>query len=165
VVTVPDGTSTGQAETNPGTPEQQINMTATTSSLFDSVAQAMSPVLGILGAKPPEPTTGGGGGGGAYMFASLEELDGVIKQWEDLADELKADNDRVKRAIDQTATPAGDDVSGNNYSSSNKVLAGMQKHNEELLKYTGHYIAKLKQCRTQMATTEQGNQAKMNQVH
>src|SRR5262245_32882352 len=101
-------------------------MTATTSSLFDSVAQAMSPVLGILGAKAPNPASGGGGGGGAYMFANLDELDGVIKQWENLSDELKADNDRVEQAIHQAATPAADNVSGNNFSSSNKVLAGMQ---------------------------------------
>lgn len=160
---VPDGTN---ADTNPGTPEEQINNTVTSVSLYETVSNAMAPVLGILGAGMPTALpTGGGGGGGSYMFANLEELDGVIRQWRDLVDELKADQGRVRHAVDNLARPAGDDVSGENFRESNKVVSAMQRHNETLMKYAAHYVKKLEDCRKQMATTEEGNQTSMNQVH
>jgi hypothetical protein len=163
---VPDGTSTDTGtDSDPGTPEEQINSTVTSVSLFDAVASAMAPVLGLLGASTPAHQIGGGGGGGAYMFASLDELDGVITQWQGLIDELKADQRRVNHAVENLARPAGDDVSQENFRESNKVVLAMQRHNEELMKYAAHYVTKLQECRKQMATTEEGNQTAMNQVH
>ncbi|MGH3759971.1 hypothetical protein [Actinophytocola sp.] len=166
-MTVPDGTSTDQAETDPGTPEEQIRTTAAGVSLFDAVANTMAPVLGILGvaADAAGHQSGGGGGKGSYMFASLDELDGVIQKWQDLVGELKNDQGRVEEAIGRTARPAEDHVSGTNYKQSSKVLAAMQRHNELMLRYAEHYVTKLQDCRAQMATTEHGNQTRMNRVH
>jgi|tagenome__1003787_1003787.scaffolds.fasta_scaffold20860714_2 hypothetical protein len=162
---VPDGTDTGTTA-DPGTVEQQIDATVATTSLFDTVSNALSPIMGIIGSPMPyTPDTGGGGAGGSYMFASLEELDGVIQQWQDLCDDIKADQGNIESAGIQANRPAGDEVSSDNFSQSSKVVMAMQKHNEMLLKYAEHYVVKLQQCRTQMSTTEQGNQDKMNQVH
>jgi hypothetical protein len=162
---MPDGASVDPAATAPGTPEEQIQTAATGVSLFETVANAMSPILGIFGADAPTPTTGGGGGSGAYMFASIEELDGVIQQWGDLIDDIKADNVEVDQAVARIEKPAGDDVSTANYRQSGEVVKAMQKHNNVLLEYAEHYKAKLEDCRAQMATTEQGNQTRMNKVH
>jgi hypothetical protein len=159
---VPDGTST---DTDPGTPEEQINTTVATVSLFETISRTMAPVLGLLGADAPTPEIGGGGGAGAYMFASLDELDGVIQQWQDLVDEIKADQGNIESAVVQAAQPAGDDVSSDNFRESSDVVKEMQKHNEQLLVYAEHYVVKLKECRAQMATTEDGTQTSMNQVH
>lgn len=163
---MPDGTSVDPGATAPGTPEEQIRNTATGVSLFETVSKAMSPILGIFGAADaPGRTTGGGGGGGAYMFASIEELDGVIKQWQDLVDEIKADNVNVDHAVSRIDRPAGDDVSAANYRRASETVTAMQKHNNVLLEYAAHYQAKLEDCRAQMATTEQGNQTRMKNVH
>jgi hypothetical protein len=162
---VPDGTSTG-ATTDPGTPEDQINATVQSTSLFETVSNALSPIMGIVGnPQPYAPETGGGGEGGSYMFASIEELDGVIRQWQDLVDDIIADQHNIKSAGNEANSPAGDPVSGNNYDASSKVVMAMQKHNETLLEYAIGYVRKLKLCRGQTSTTEQGNQDKMNQVH
>lgn len=172
---LPDGTTAeetaetgeaGQAVTEPGTPEEQITTTVTAVSLYETVSQAMAPVLGLFGAPPPSGyTTGGGGRGGAYMFASLDELDGVIGQWQDLIDEIKTDQGRVEAARGFVAEPAADKVSGRNSVVSGKVVAEMRRHNEQLLVYAERYVVKLKECRTQMATTEDGTRTSMDQVH
>ena len=162
---MPDGTSAG-ATTDPGTPEDQINSTVQTASLFDTVSRALAPVLGFIGNPLPSSfDTGGGGGGGSYMFASLEELDGVIQQWQDLIDDIKTDQGNIESAVILANQPAGDDVSSQNFRRSSDVVTAMQKHNEQLLVYAQHYVVKLKECRAQMSTTEHGNQDKMNQVH
>lgn len=163
---MPDGTGSDQPDTDPGTPEEQINSTVATVSLFDTISRTMSPVFGLLGiGNLPTPQTGGGGGGGAYMFASLEELDGVIQQWQDLVDDIKEDQGNIESAAHQTASPAGDPVSGSNFRQSTDVVQAMRKHNETLLVYAEHYVVKLKECRSQMSTTEDGTETSMNQVH
>lgn len=163
---MPDGTSTGSSTTDPGTPEDQINSTVQTASLFDTVSRALSPIMGFIGNPLPATyDTGGGGAGGSYMFASLDELDGVIAQWQDLVDDIKADQGNIESAVMQANWPAGDSVSDQNYRQSSDVVQAMRKHNEKLLVYAEHYLVKLKECRTQMSTTEQGNQDKMNKVH
>jgi hypothetical protein len=162
---MPDGASGDPAATAPGTPEEQIENTATGVSLFETVSRAMSPILGIFGASPPVPPSGGGGGGGAYMFASIEELDGVIRQWESLIDDIKSDNVDVDHAVARIDRPAGDAVSAANYRRASETVTAMQKHNNVLLEYAERYKAKLEECRAQMTTTEQGNQTRMNNVH
>lgn len=165
---VPDGTNT-----NPATPMNQADLTGLGASLSQGVAQAMAPALGSLGiaAGAAAGAVAGavshrdGGGSGSYMFANLEELDGVIRQWQNLVDELEADTKRVDSAVQQIARPAGDHVSEGNYNQSTDVLRAMRKHNEMLGSYAQHYVVKLKECRAQMSTTEQGNQTKMRRVY
>ena len=155
VVTVPD----------------EVDMTGLGASLSAGVAQAMAPALGSLGAAAAGAamvagaTADGGGGSGSYMFANLAELDGVIQQWQNLVDELEADTKQVDSAVRQLARPAGDHVSDTNFSQSTEVLHAMRKHNEMLGAYAAHYVAKLKQCRTQMTTTEQGVQTRVDRVY
>ena len=71
----------------------------------------------------------------------------------------------LRLAAHQTASPAGDPVSGSNFRQSTDVVQAMRKHNETLLVYAEHYVVKLKECRSQMATTEDGTETSMNQVH
>jgi hypothetical protein len=165
VCAMPDGTNVDDAATAPGTPEEQIRNTAAGVTLFETVAKAMSPILGIFGADAPVPTSGGGGGGGAYMFASVEELDGVIQQWESLIEDIKSDNVDVDHAVSRIDRPAGDEVSAANYRRASETVTAMQKHNNVLLEYAAHYKAKLEDCRAQMVGTEQGNQTRVKNVY
>jgi hypothetical protein len=152
VVEVPDGT------TDPGSAKTQIDGTVAVARIYETIA----PLLGGGGGGYE---TGGGGGGGSFMFASLEELDGVIQQWRDLIEDIKADQNTMQSAGGDLAKPAGDQVSGQNYTQASKVVMDMQKHNELLLEYAINYTKKLEASRTQMTTTEHGNEARMNQVH
>ncbi len=157
---VPDGATTEQADqagdTDPGSPEVQIAGTVAVATIYETLA----PLLGGDGFE-----TGGGGGGGSFMFASVEELDGVIQQWRDLIEDIKTDQGRMESAGGDIAKPAADQVSGRNYAESGKVVMDMQKHNELLLRYAIGYVKKLEASRTQMMTTESGNETRMNQVH
>jgi hypothetical protein len=160
VVAVPDGATAQQADqgaTDPGSPEVQIAGTVAVARIYETLA----PLLGGSG----EYDTGGGGGGGAFMFASVAELDGVIHQWLDLIDEIKADQHRMEAAGGQISEPAADQVSGQNSTVSRKVVMEMQKHNELLLRYAVEYVRKLQASKKQMMATEQGNETRMNQVH
>jgi hypothetical protein len=156
VVAVPDGATAGQP-VEPGSAEVQIAGTVAVAKVYETVA----PLLGGNAAFD----TGGGGGGGSFMFASIEELDGVVGQWRDLIEDIKTDQHTMAAAGGDIAAPAADQVSGRNYAESSKVVMDMQKHNELLLKYAIEYTKKLETSRTQMVTTEHGNEARMNQVH
>jgi hypothetical protein len=168
---VPDGSTADQADqgqteqtgqgdpagqTDPGSTETQIAGTVAVATIYETLA----PLLGGDGYE-----TGGGGGGGSFMFASVEQLDSVIDQWRDLIEEIKADQGRMEDAGGDISEPAGDQVSGQNSTVSRKVVMEMQKHNELLLRYAVGYVRKLQASRTQMATTEEGNETRMNQVH
>lgn len=169
MVGVPDGATGDNEDPTPqgaGAPDDQIAGTVAVAGVYESLAKRILPMVpGLPGVMQlPDLQTGGGGAGGTYMFASLEELDSVIGQWEELIEELKADQVRIEDANGGLAEPAGDKVSGRNVSVSRETVAQMRKHNDTLLRYAAGYTAKLKASRKQMAVKEDGNELLMNRV-
>jgi hypothetical protein len=160
VVGVPDGTNTGSGnsgdntdvEEDPGTPAEQVDREIVSTEFGDFWRSLFS----FGGAQPHE--SGGGGGGGQFMFASLEELDGVISQWETQLQGIvddRRDIDAAREALSKP--PAADPMSRLQTQTSRESLWQLYRHNEAMFQYASNYIAKLRASRTQMATTEDGN--------
>lgn len=152
VVGVPDGTNadnTGAGNEDPGTPAQQVNQEI-----------AAQNVLGwwrsLFGSDPTQYEAGGGGKGGKFMFASIDELDGVIKQWETERDGIRADRDQIAEAYYMIENPAGDIMSKGQAIASRDSLANMWHHSDAMLKYAENYISKLHDSRQQMQVMEDG---------
>lgn len=53
--------------------------------------------------------SGGGGAGGRYVFANLEDLDGVLAELETLRDDIRKDGEKLLRA-QQLIEPPGEDI-------------------------------------------------------
>jgi hypothetical protein len=145
-------------ETEPPTPEEQVNGEI----VMANVTEWWRGLFGI--GDPTEHEAGGGGQGGQFMFASVDELNGVIKQWEDERDGIMADRDAIAEAYYMVKEPAGDDMSTGQANASRDSLASMWEHSSQMLKYTENYIRKLNASRDQMATMEDGAVAQMRSV-
>ncbi len=136
---VPDGTNaddTGTGNQDPGTPADQVNTTIVT--------------------DPTQYQAGGGGKGGQFMFASVDELNGVIKQWETMRDDIQDDKDKIADAYFKIKAPAGDVMSQGQASASRDSLANLWQHSDAMLKYADNYITKLYESRDQMQVMEDG---------
>lgn len=164
---VPDGATaeeqdTGQQDdgqteepTDPATPSDQVNAEIARAE----VSAWWRSLFGL-----DEHEAGGGGTGGQFMFASVDELTGVITQWELERDAIIADRDAIADAYYQIGDPAGDDMSRGQASASRDSLATMWEHNVNMLKYAEDYISKLYASRDQMSTMEDGAVARMRSV-
>jgi hypothetical protein len=146
-------------EQPPGTPEDQVNGEIARAEISDWLRDLFP--FGD-GATPHQ--AGGGGTGGQFMFASLEELDGIIAKWKEERDGIIADRDAILAAQDTVAPPAGDTMSVELTEASKSSLAAMKQHSEAMLKYANDYIAKLYASRVQMATQEEGARETMHSV-
>ncbi|HEX6354024.1 hypothetical protein [Actinophytocola sp.] len=158
---MPDGTnapSTGtENEQPPGTPEEQVN-------------QEINGQTGVFGwwrslfgtGEPYE--AGGGGTGGQFMFASLEELDSLIKRWEDERDGIQRDKDAIADAYHMIKDPAADVMSRVQASASKDSVANMWHHSDAMLRYAENYIQKLKDSRAQIQVMEDGAHDQMRSV-
>jgi hypothetical protein len=100
---------------------------------------------------------GGGGTGGQFMFASLDELDPIIKRWETERDGILADRNVISDAYYSLAKPAGDPMSSDLTSASRDSIANLWNHSQAMLEYAENYIQKLKASRTQMAVMDEGS--------
>lgn len=150
---VPDGTNaeTDTGAEDPGTPAEQVNAAVVSETVLGWWR-------GLFGQDPTQGQyqAGGGGKGGQFMFASLEELDGVIKQWEDERDGIKEDSQKISDAYYAINDPAGDLMSRAQASASRDSLANMWQHSDAMLQYANHYIEKLRDSRRQMSLQEEG---------
>lgn len=159
MVGVPDGTNAENSGTDgkpdPGTPTEQVNNEIT-------AAEVSSWWRSLFGMDQYQ--AGGGGTGGQFMFASLEELDGVIKKWTDERDGILADRDAIADAYHTVRDPAGDMMSRSQATASKDSLANMWHHSDSMLKYAENYIAKLNASRKQIAVTEDGAHARMRSI-
>lgn len=149
-VVMPDGANAGTGEQNPGTPADQVNMEITR----EGVLGWWRSLFG-LGGDPYQ--AGGGGTGGQFMFASLDELDTVIKRWETERDGIIADRNVISDAYYALKPPAADPMSRDLTSASRDSLANLWNHSQSMLLYAENYIQKLKASRRQMSVTEEGS--------
>lgn len=160
---VPDGANTDNTgntdtEQDPGTPQEQVEQEIASTE----VLAWWRSLFGLGGGQPHE--SGGGGTGGQFMFASLEELDGVIAKWEEERDGILADREQIFEAYDCIAEPAADSMSQYQAQASRDSIANMFQHNDAMLRYAENYIAKLNASREQMAVMEDGNRDLMNNI-
>lgn len=149
---MPDGTNadnTGTGNQDPGTPAQQVNAEIVTQNVLGWWR-------GLFGGDPTQYQAGGGGKGGQFMFASVDELNGVIKQWETERDGIQADRDKISEAYYMIEDPAGDVMSRGQAAASKNSLANMWQHSDAMLKYAENYITKLYESRDQMQVMEDG---------
>jgi hypothetical protein len=159
VVGVPDGTNaenTGTETEDPGTPADQVNAEITREGAFGWWRS----LFGI--GDPYE--AGGGGTGGQFMFANLDDLNGVITRWEQERDSIQADCDAIADAYWAIKEPAADPLSGEQAQASRDSLANMWTHSTAMLNYADNYIEKLKASRQQIAVMEDGAQEQMRSV-
>lgn len=149
---MPDGTNADNTDTgnqDPGTPAQQVDATIVSQNV-------VSWWRGLFGGDPTQYQAGGGGKGGQFMFASIEELDGVIKKWETERDGIKDDRDQISTAYWSINNPAADVMSKGQAEASKNSLANMYWHSDAMLKYAENYISKLHDSRNQMQVMEDG---------
>lgn len=147
---VPDGANaenTGTGAEDPGTAADQVNMEITREGVFGWWRS-------LFGIDTPY-EAGGGGTGGQFMFASLDELDAVIKRWETERDGIIADRDQISQAYYSIKKPAGDPMSEEQANASRDSLANLWNHSQAMLQYAENYILKLKASRDQMAVNDE----------
>jgi hypothetical protein len=105
--------------------------------------------------------SGGGGASGRYVFASLQELDGIIADWEALRDRISARDVKFQRALSLLTPPAEDVMSRLQAQAMLGSLMKAQAHNRTMYNYADGYVAKLKSARSQYATTETDNVSRL----
>jgi hypothetical protein len=152
VVGVPDGANaedTGTGAEDPGTPADQVNTEITREGVFGWWRS-------LFGVDTPY-EAGGGGTGGQFMFASLEDLDTIIKRWETERDGILADRNAISEAYYSVKNPAADPLSKEQADASRDSLANMWNHSQAMLQYAENYILKLKASREQMAVMDEGH--------
>jgi hypothetical protein len=174
VVGVPDGANAGRhraeepdepattddaQDQDPGTPQDQVDGEIARAEISDWL-RGLFP----FGGEPTPHQAGGGGTGGQFMFANLDELDGIIAKWKEERDGIIADRDAISDAYHMIKPPAGDTMSVGQTEASQNSLASMWQHSEAMLKYANDYIAKLYAARVQMATQDDGARETMRSV-
>ncbi|GAA3534390.1 hypothetical protein GCM10022222_17410 [Amycolatopsis ultiminotia] len=104
---------------------------------------------------------GGYGKAGGYQF-SEDEVDGVIKQWEDLRDELikdKADADIIAGVL-----PPADEVASHTFveQGANPSGKSLQDEHQNMVDYATNYITALRAAKNKISVNEQEQREKMD---
>lgn len=149
--------TTGGEQPDPGSPADQVSAEIASAE----VAGWWRSLFGVGG---DQHEAGGGGTGGQFMFASVEELTGVITKWELERDGIMADRNAIAEAYYMIADPASDSMSVSQANASRNSLATMWEHSDQMLKYAENYIAKLYASHKQMTTTEDGVRDSMKSI-
>lgn len=108
--------------------------------------------------------SGGGGAGGRYVFASLEELDDIIADWEALHDRIRNRAAKLKRAIGLIEPPAEDIMSRLQANTAVRSLEKAEAHRQAMENYARNYVEKLRAARAQYAGTDADNAARLRNV-
>lgn len=91
--------------------------------------------------------------GGGYSF-SPEEIDAVLKQWEDLRDDLQNDLDEANK-IANVQAPGNEPASNTFVGSANPAGQALLQQTKSMLEHTKQYIDALKQAK---GVTEQAEE-------
>jgi hypothetical protein len=106
--------------------------------------------------------SGGGGAGGQYVFASLDELDGIIAEWEALRSRIKDRSAKLRRAIGLIEPPAEDMMSRLQAGAAIQSLWKAEEHRLAMEKYASTMLEKLRAAKAEYVATDADNAA---QVH
>ncbi|RJQ88889.1 hypothetical protein D5S19_05720 [Amycolatopsis panacis] len=105
---------------------------------------------------------GGYGKAGGYEF-SAEEVDGVIKQWQDLLADLAADRQHAE-AVANVQAPA-DEVASHTFINNGANPSGqslLDEHNK-MVKYTRNFITALTAAKNKITVAEQEHREQLAQ--
>jgi hypothetical protein len=103
--------------------------------------------------------SGGGGAGGQYVFASLEDLDEIIADWEALRDRIQVRGRKLRQAIGLIESPAEDIMSRLQANTAVRSLEKAEEHRLAMENYAAGYVEKLRAARAQYAETDADNAA------
>ncbi|WP_377395589.1 hypothetical protein [Prauserella oleivorans] len=102
---------------------------------------------------------GGAGGGGGYTFTP-EEIDEVIRQWEDLREGLE-DDEREAENVANVQAPGREFASGDFQQAANPSGEALVQQTRRMKQYVEMYIAKLKEAK---AGTEAQNEHARDEI-
>jgi hypothetical protein len=108
--------------------------------------------------------SGGGGAGGQYVFANLDEMDGIIAEAKVLCEEIQEDGEKLRRAQALIEPPGDDVMSRIEAQTTVNSLEKAIEHNEAMFAYTGAQLAKLRAARDAYANTEDESAARLRGV-
>jgi hypothetical protein len=140
-------------ETEPPPPEEQIDNEIITAGMTESAREWLGGIFGFDTEYQHE--SGGGGAGGQFMFANVDELDGIIAKWTTQRDEIEADLKRIGDAFNEINAPAGDPMSEGQANTARSSLVSMGEHCSQMLEYAKGYIKKLEEARVEMSTMDE----------
>lgn len=92
--------------------------------------------------------------GGNYIFADLEELDGIIAEWTAIRDRIRDRGYRLSQAAGLITPPAEDIMSRLHAGYTRASLQKALEHNDAMHAYAKAYVEKLTAARAQYANTE-----------
>jgi hypothetical protein len=106
---------------------------------------------------------GGYGSPGGYKFSD-DEVDSVIKQWEDLLTDLR--NDRLKATQIAEVLPPGDEPASHNFVETGVNPSGqsLKDEHQAMYDYVNNYITALHAAKNKISVAEQQNRDAMNQT-
>ena len=102
----------------------------------------------------PDP---GGDKSGQYMFANLEELDGIIAKWHAEGDNIQADGNSLPPGPAGAGLHLFDEVTSEYMATLGGAFEALVLHNGKMYEYNTGYAEKLAECRKAMARTEISN--------
>jgi hypothetical protein len=105
--------------------------------------------------------SGGGGVGGQYVFASLEDLDGIIADLETLRDDIRNDGDKLVQAQWLIEPPGEDIMSRMEANTTVHSLDNAIEHNTAMFNYAEAEIAKMRAARDAYAQTDDDGAARL----
>lgn len=108
--------------------------------------------------------SGGGGADGSYVFASLEDLDGIIADWTALRDRIVARGEKLMQAAGLITPPAEDSVSRYHADATVRSLQKARDHNIAMTTYADGYIDKLSAARAQYSATDEQSAANIRRA-
>ncbi|PXY31629.1 hypothetical protein [Prauserella muralis] len=101
-------------------------------------------------------------GGGGFTFKA-EELDGVIRQWEDLRDALKTDEYDAERMA--TVKPPGREFASGDFAKfANPSGKAFLEANQRMQKYVGEYIEALRAAKQKITTRDEQSQSDISRA-
>jgi hypothetical protein len=117
---------------------------------------------GNISMAAPSAGPGGAGGGGGYEF-DPEKIDDVIRQWQDLQTDLKAD-EMDARMMASVKAPGKEFASGDFAKSANPSGKAFLEQNARMQDYVKKYVDALLDAKKKIQTKEADVRADINQT-
>lgn len=99
----------------------------------------------------------GGGTGGQFVFVNLDEIDSILREWEDLRDRIDARRRTTDKVRNLCNPPAGDMMSEYQANAGLETATAKLEHDDALWAYAQAYVDNLTACHKAMTATERGN--------
>lgn len=109
----------------------------------------------------PDPS---GDSSGQYMFANLQELDGIIAHWHTEGDNIQADGKSIAYGEAGAGTRLLDAITREYLSTLDGAFGALIQHNGKMYEYNTGYATKLAECRQSMSGMDQSNVGRLRGV-